>query len=92
MPRLPITQNTTYVYKFVCRDTEIKYSYVGHTTNFNRRRSEHHSQCTRPEARCYNMDLYKFMCDNGGWGNFDMILIENRKCNDTLEAKAIERG
>ncbi len=91
MPRLPTNYNNTYFYKFECIDTEIKDSYVGHTTNFKRRRSEHYSQCTRTKARCYHMDFYKFIRDNGGWVTFDTIVTENRKCNDTLEAKKIER-
>lgn len=91
MPRIPINYANTYFYKLVCKDAKIIDFYIGHTTNFNRRKSEHKSQCIRPEARCYNMSVYQFIRENGGWENFDMIIIEDRKCDDTVEARKIER-
>ena len=92
MPRTPINYNNTIFYQILCRDTTIKDCYVGHTTDFKRRKSNHKSTCNNQNGRTYNLYLYEFIRDNGGWANFDMILIENRECADSLEARKIERG
>ena len=47
--------------------------------------------CIQPESICYNMMMYQFIRDNGGWDNFDMISIETRTCENALEAQMIER-
>ena len=38
MPRLPVDYSNTYFYKIVCRDVSIPDMYVGHTTNFSKRK------------------------------------------------------
>jgi predicted GIY-YIG superfamily endonuclease len=92
MPRTLINYNNTIFYQIVCRDTTIKDCYVGHTTDFNRRKSDHKSACNNQNSRNHNICLYKFIRDNGGWDNFDMILIETRECANSLDARKIERG
>ena len=39
----------------------------------------------------YNLNVYKFIRDNGGWNNWSMIAIEQYKCNSSIEAKQKER-
>ena len=36
-----------------------------------------------------NAMLYDFVKKNGNWSNFDMILIETRPCDGSLDAKRI---
>jgi hypothetical protein len=92
MPRTPINYDNTIFYQILCRDTAIKDCYVGHTTDFKRRKTAHKSTCNNQNSRNHNIYLYKFIRDNGGWDNFDMILIENRECANSLDARKIERG
>ena len=92
MPRTPINYNNTIFYQILCRDITIKDCYVGHTTDFKRRKSEHKTTCNNQKSKNYNIYLYRFIRDNGGWDNFDMILIETRECADSLDARKIERG
>ena len=35
--------------------------------------------------------VYEFIRKNGGWDNWDMILIETIKCENNLEARKKER-
>ena len=91
MPRLPINYNNTCFYKIVCRDLDVKELYVGHTTDFNRRKSQHKSACNTESNKDYNTQVYSFIRSNGGWDNFDMILIETKCCETALEARKIER-
>ena len=41
--------------------------------------------------KSHNLNAYKFIRENGGWDNFDMILIEQVKCENSLVALRIER-
>ena len=89
MPRLPIDYSKTIIYKIVCNDLNIKDIYVGHTTDFIRRKSEHIRHCTYECKK--NIKLYQFINTNGGFCNFSMIEIEKYPCNDSNEARARER-
>lgn len=91
MPRLPINYANTHFYKLVCKNTNITDCYIGHTTDFKRRKSEHKCTSTNQNDQKYNSRLYKFIRDNEGFNNFDMILIETISCNNVLEAKREER-
>ena len=91
MPRKPIDYSNTHFYKIVCKDTTIKDCYVGHTTDFVKRRYAHKNICYKEQDRHYNIYLYQFIRENGGWENWGMINIETKNCKDNLEAKSIER-
>ena len=91
MPSKPIDYSNTYFYKIVCKDTNIPDCYVGHTTDFTKRKSQHKSKCYDENDRHFNIYPYQFIRENGGWENWDMINIKTRNCKDSLEAKGIER-
>ena len=92
MPRLPIDYSNTHIYKLVCRDTTITDWYVGHTTDFKRRKAHHKQSCTNENGKEYYIRVYQFMRDNGGFDNFDRILIETKCFTNSLEAKREERN
>jgi hypothetical protein len=75
------------MYKIVCKDLNIKDCYVGHTTNFTERKRQHKFKCTSD----HNFKVYQIIRDNGGWNNWEMIMIEIFKCNNEIEAKTRER-
>ena len=91
MPRTPINYTNTHFYKIVCNDLNIKDCYVGHTTDFKRRKCDHKLNTTSQTSHHYNAKVYTFIRANGGWYNFDMILIDTRSCDNNLEARKIER-
>ena len=89
MPRQPINYDNTCFYKIVCKNLDIHDIYVGHTTDFTTRKLHHKNNSNN--ANKNNIYVYRFIRDNGGWDNFDMILIERTKCEDILDAKRKER-
>jgi hypothetical protein len=91
MPRLPIDYSNTIIYKLVCNDVEIKELYVGHTTDFKARKNKHKHSCNTETNKSYNIYVYQFIRENGGWTNWTMVLIEEIKCNNKLEACKVER-
>jgi len=86
MPRLPIDYSNTIIYKIVCRDLGITNCYVGHTTNFVKRKACHKSSCKTEKQY-----IYQFIRENGEWQNWDMIMVEQYPCNNLYEASARER-
>ena len=83
--------NESKIYKICCRDTSIENIYVGSTINFNRRKSEHKKVCNNTNSKEYNKKAYQFIRDNGGWENWDMILLEGVEVNNRLELHKKER-
>lgn len=81
---------TEYVfYKICCNDLDIKYTYVGSTTNFRRRKCSHKSNCNNEKENHYK--VYKTMNEHGGWDNWTMVMIEKAVCESNLDARKRER-
>ena len=91
MPLVPIDYSKTHFYKIICNDLTISDCYVGHTIDFRKRKNHHKTTCNNDKDTNHNLILYQFIRENGGWGNWNMIIIETRSCKDSLEAKSIER-
>ena len=91
MPRRSISYENTYFYKICCKDLNVKELYVGHTVDFTNRKSNHKTTCNNPNAKLYPCKLYTFIRDNGGWDNWDMVLLDVHELNSSLEARRKER-
>jgi hypothetical protein len=91
MPKVPTDYSNTIMYKIVCKDLNVKELYVGHTVNFRMRKCKHASDCAYEMSKNYNLKIYKYIRENGGWSNWEMIEIEKYNCNDGNEARARER-
>jgi hypothetical protein len=91
MPKTPINYENTIIYKIVCKDLSITDCYVGHTTDFIRRKQQHKNCCDNQNNKKYYRKVYKYIRDNGGWDNFDMIMIEKYSCKNKYEAHSRER-
>ena len=76
----------TIIYKICCKDINIKDFYVAQTTDFIRRQYKHKYDCNNPNSKKYNKYVYKFIRNNGGWQNWDMIEIEKYNCNGIVGA------
>lgn len=91
MPKTPTDYSKTLIYKIINVNPDLKDCYVGHTTNFVKRKNYHKNDCMREGHKNYNYPLYKHIRENGGWENFAMIEIEKFPCSDLYEALARER-
>jgi predicted GIY-YIG superfamily endonuclease len=92
MPKVPVDYSKTCIYKLVHKeDINDENIYIGHTTDMTKRKYEHKSHCNNPNSKQYNCKKYQFIRENGGWENWEMILVENYPCKDVNEAKAKER-
>ena len=64
--------------------------YVGHTTNFNKRKGQHKSNSKNEKEKSFNLKLYQMIRGNGGWDCFKMIEVEKYPCKDNREAERRE--
>ena len=66
------------------------YVYIGSTTNFNRRKSQHKECCNNEKSKQYNQKVYQTIRELGGWDNFEMVLVAKCPCDDKKELHAKE--
>ena len=92
MPKVPVDYSKTCIYKLVhFDDLNDENIYIGHTTNMVKRKFSHKSVCNNPNDKEYNFKKYQFIRENGGWDNWEMVLVEKYPCNDVHEEKTRER-
>ena len=91
MPKVDIDYSNTLFYKISCKDAAITDVYIGHTTNFVQRKSGHKQSCNNPKSANHNFKLYSVIRQNGGWDNWQMVIIAYHQCNDHYEARKIEQ-
>ena len=91
MPRTNIDYSNTIIYKLCCKDLSITDIYIGHTTDFRKRKNQHKTDCNNQKTKKYNLKVYQFIRDNGNWNNWDMIEIERFEAIDGNDAKKKER-
>ena len=87
MPKKDIDYSNTIIYKIACKTTSCRELYVGHTTNFVQKKYNHKQCCTNQESKKYNCHLYKVIRENGGWDNFDTIVLEKYNGVDVDDVK-----
>jgi len=91
MPKVEIDYSNTVIYKIVCKNANVNDMYIGHTTNFIQKKHAHKQTCNNIKSSGYNLKLYKFIRENGGWSNWEMSIINIYNCTDHLEAKKKEQ-
>ena len=85
--------NKSIIYQITCNDPLITDSYVGSTTNLHLRKINHKTNCNNKSKknRHYNLNLYKFIRENGGWDNFIFKILEEYNCENKNELLIRER-
>ena len=91
MPKNEIDYSNTIIYKILCKNPNVTDVYVGHTTNFVQREFSHKQGCININSSNYNCKLYEVIRNNGGWSNWDMIIVQFFKCNNCIEARQKEQ-
>ena len=85
-----VNYNKSIIYKLCCKDVNVKDEYVGSTTNFQRRKAEHkRSSCNNNKK--YNLKVYVYIRENGGWDNWDMVEVERYEATDKGNLHSRER-
>ena len=66
MPKDNIDYSNTIIYKIYCNDSSLTDIYVGHTTNFIKRKYQHKVLCNKKSK----LKIYDIIQKNGGWNNW----------------------
>jgi predicted GIY-YIG superfamily endonuclease len=80
--------SNTIIYKISCKDASVTDLYVGHTTDFTKRRKSHRHACEDPKV---NAKLYTFIREHGGWQNWKIEIVNFFNCSDLTEARQKEQ-
>ena len=79
------------IYKLCCKDTNVKEIYIGSTYDKNDRLSKHKSACCNNiHEDKYNLKVYKFIREHGGWDNWEMVELYKYPCNSKEELEIEE--
>jgi len=88
---MPLYQNSV-IYKLVHKnDQDNENIYVGSTTNFRGRKLQHKKSSNNPNEEKFNRPQYKYIRENGGWDEWEMIAIETYPCESKRELEIRER-
>jgi hypothetical protein len=92
MPKNLVDYSNTIIYKIYCKDETVKDVYVGHTTNFTKRKYVH-KFCSNSQKNkhYYNNKIYNTIREHGGWNNWEMVEIAKYNCKDSTEARIKEQ-
>lgn len=83
-----VDYSNTLIYKIYCNDATNLDLYVGHTTNFVKRKLAHKYCCNNKKI---NNKLYNTIRQNGGWDNWKMDIVGFYNCDNLHEAKVKEQ-
>lgn len=87
MPKEVIDYSNTIIYKIYCNNPSLTDIYIGHTTNFIKRKYQHKNLCSSSKK----LKIYDTIRQNGGWDNWNMIEIAKYNCADSTEARIREQ-
>ena len=91
MPRKAANYQNGIQYKIVCNDPSITDCYNGSCCSLKDRKKTHKNQSLNPNCKEYNLKVYRFIRENGGWDNWTFIQLEVFPCNSKQELVKRER-
>ena len=91
MPKTAISYDNTEItfYRFVCENPNIINTYVGSTSNFEKRKQSHKVAYSSPDKS--SRLVYQTIKNNGGWDSWKMIEIDTKIVKNKREAERIEQ-
>jgi predicted GIY-YIG superfamily endonuclease len=75
----------TVIYMISCKNQLVSDVYIGHTTDFDKRKSSHMN-----ESSVNHRKVYEFIRNNGGWINWNMTVLEEYTCKTRGHACRLE--
>ena len=81
-----------FIYKLCCNDISIRQLYIGATKNIRQRKYKHKYNCVNSNSNKHNFKVYKFIRENFGWDNWNMVLIKEINCDNRVDLLRLERN
>jgi hypothetical protein len=88
-----IDYNKTIIYKIVHKENVDSEVYIGHTTDFRKRKNQHKTTCNNNTGNNNHSHykVYEYIRNNGGWDAFIMNEVEIYPCSCKNEARQREQ-
>ena len=80
-----------FIYEIKSRDKSVTEIYIGSTSDMKKRLRDHKTNCNNKIYKDYNYPLYRYIRENGGFDNFEMIEIDSGECEDITELHCAEQ-
>ena len=77
---------TYYIYKIYCNDENVTDTYIGSTKNISTRKYQHKSHCKCSNSSHHNRKVYQIIRANGGWDNWNFVVVEEIKECSKIQA------
>jgi hypothetical protein len=81
-----VDYSKTLIYRIISKDKLLNEFYIGHTTDLEQRKYRHLIDSTIYP----NRKVYKYINENGGFGNFDFEILETHSVTCKKEAENLE--
>lgn len=91
MARVDTDYLKVVLYCLKCKSLSATEVYVGCTVDLKARKYAHKNCSTNENRVSYDSKLYKYVRNNGGISNFEMIELEKFPCNSEKEPETRER-
>ena len=82
---------TGYIYEIKSTDTSVTETYIGSCWDMKDRLRIHTIRCYNKKQKKYNLPVYKYIRENGGFHTFNMSVIDSGECEDRTELKCGEQ-
>lgn len=82
---------TGFIYKICCLDPTVDKIYVGSCNSMKDRKWRHKHSCKTETNPSYNYPVYQYIRENGGWNNFDFVILEEIEYRKKHELHSRER-
>jgi hypothetical protein len=83
--------NDYFMYKICPKNKNLKMCYIGHTKNMDNRARQHELEAINTDHSKSHQKHYEAIRNNGGWNNWEMIVIDKIFGKTFLEARMREQ-
>ena len=73
--------SNSVIYMIYCKDNNITPRYIGSSSNLKNRKLDHKKMCNSSSNKYYNLYVYRFIRENGGWDNWEFRVLEEYPCD-----------
>ena len=79
--------SNTIIYRLICNDSAVTYTYIGYTTNFSQKKHFHKQCCNNSKNIQYNSEMYQKIREHGGWNNWNFEIVKICNCINQYDAQ-----
>jgi len=91
MEDVDIKYENGVIYMIKHKTDDTKEFYIGSSFDFKARCRAHKSDCNNENSKRYNLKVYKYIRENGGFNEWEIILLYDYPCKNKYELKLEEQ-